>query len=73
MSAEIRQGDFEAFFQVPFEIYQDTPYVSPLKSDLRRFLSSVKNPMFAGPDDIAIFTAHQGGRAVGRITAQQLI
>ncbi|MFN5995775.1 MAG: hypothetical protein ACK47C_20430 [Paracoccaceae bacterium] len=69
MRPEIRQGDFEAFFQVPFEIYRDTPYVSPLKSDLRRFLSTDKNPLFSASADIAIFTAHQGGRAVGRITA----
>ena len=69
MKPEIRQGDFEAFFQVPFEIYRNTPYVSPLKSDLRRFLSSEKNPLFQGPDDIAIFTAHRVGRAIGRITA----
>jgi GNAT superfamily N-acetyltransferase len=69
MTPEIRQGDFEAFFQVPFEIYRNTPYVSPLKSDLKRFLSTRDNPLFTGPDDIAIFTAHQGGRAIGRITA----
>jgi GNAT superfamily N-acetyltransferase len=69
MTLKIRQGDFEAFFQVPFEIYRNTPYVSPLKSDLRRFLSTDKNPLFSASDDIAIFTAHQGGRAVGRITA----
>jgi GNAT superfamily N-acetyltransferase len=69
MMPEIRQGDFEAFFQVPFEVYRNTPYVSPLKSDLKRFLSVKDNPLFTGPDDIAIFTAHQSGRAVGRITA----
>ncbi len=69
MKPEIRQGDFDAFFQVPFEIYRNTPYVSPLKSDLRRFLSARENPLFASPDDIAIFTAHRAGRALGRITA----
>jgi GNAT superfamily N-acetyltransferase len=69
MTPEIREGDFEAFFQVPFEVYRDTPYVSPLKSDLKRFLSTDKNPLFSGPNDIAIFTAHKFGRPVGRITA----
>jgi GNAT superfamily N-acetyltransferase len=69
MIAEIRQGDFEAFFQVPFEVYRNTPYVSPLKSDLRRFVSPRENPLFSSADDIAIFTAHQDGRPMGRITA----
>ncbi len=69
MSVELRQGDFSAFFQVPFEVYQGQPYVSPLKSDLRRFLSPKDNPLFESADDIAVFTAHRQGRPLGRITA----
>lgn len=69
MNADIRQGDLEAFFQVPFEIYCDTPYVSPLKSDLLRTLDPTENPMFASDDDLGVFTCHRNGRLVGRITA----
>ena len=69
MSVEIRTGDLEAFFQIPFEVYQNEPYVSPLKADLKRFLSPAENPLFRDEDDIAIFTAHRDGRPIGRITA----
>ena len=69
MNYELRQTDFEAFFQVPFEIYRNTPYVSPLKSDLARFLSVDQNPLFDDVSDIAFFSCHHDGRPVGRITA----
>ncbi len=67
---EIVERDFAAFFDVPFRIYGPrAPYVSPLRSDLRRFLTAGVNPLF--PDDTAFsyFTAHRGGRPVGRIVA----
>lgn len=67
---ELRQGDFDAFFQVPFAVYGAArPYVSPMRADLRRFLSVAENPLFAGRDDLAFFTAHRDGRPIGRITA----
>ena len=69
MSVELRQGDFNAFFEVPFRTYRNTPYVSPMKSDLKRFLDTSENPLFHGADDLAFFTAHRGGIPVGRITA----
>ncbi len=71
MEVEIRAGDFEAFFEAPFSAYgADSLYVSPLKGDLRRFVSR-GNPLVAGAGEGALtyFTAHRGGRVVGRITA----
>lgn len=65
----LRSGDFDAFFRVPFEVYNSTPYVSPMKADLKRFLDPAQNPLFRSPDDLAIFTYHKGGRPIGRITA----
>jgi GNAT superfamily N-acetyltransferase len=67
---EIREGDLDAFFAAPFAVYGDrTPYVSPMFSDLKRFLSAEKNPLFETPADFAIFTAHENGVVRGRITA----
>ena len=44
---EIREGDFDAFFEAPFACYgRDTPFVSPLKGDLRRTLDAKKNPLY---------------------------
>jgi GNAT superfamily N-acetyltransferase len=67
---ELVERDFGAFFEMPFHVYgRGVRYVSPLKSDLRRFLTAGVNPLF--PDDSAFsyFTAHRGGRPVGRIVA----
>ncbi len=70
MMIELRRGDFEAFFETPFHAYgPDSLYVSPMRADLRRFLSPNENPLFSGPEDIAFFTAHRNGFPVGRITA----
>ena len=67
---ELRQADFEAFFQAPFEAYgPDSKYVSPMKGDLWRTLSRDQNPLFAGDSELTYFTAHDGGRVLGRITA----
>ncbi len=44
---KIIEGDFEAFFKAPFSAYGDhTNYVSPMKSDLKRFVSASSNPLF---------------------------
>lgn len=71
MSVEVREGDFGAFFAAPFEAYgANSPYVSPLKGDLKRFVSDI-NPLVSGAGEGALtyFTAHRAGRVVGRITA----
>ena len=70
MPLTLVEGDFAPFFEAPFHAYgPDSPYVSPLKSDLRRFTDPAQNPLFADPDDIAIFAALRDGRPAGRITA----
>ena len=67
---ELRQKDFEAFFEAPFEAYgPDSLYVSPMKSDLQRFLSEDQNPLFRGASELTYFTAHRGNELLGRITA----
>ena len=67
---ELREGDFEAFFNAPFELYgETTPYVSPMKSDLRRFYTAGVNPLFASASDFALFTVHRDGKIMGRIGA----
>jgi GNAT superfamily N-acetyltransferase len=69
-SVELREQDFASFFQVPFDVYGTaSPYVSPMKSDLRRFLDGAKNPLFTEHGRGTFFTVHRGGRAVGRIVA----
>jgi len=69
-SIELREQDFASFFQVPFDVYGSaSPYVSPMKSDLRRFLDRGKNPLFTGHGRGTFFSAHRAGRVVGRIVA----
>ena len=69
-SIELREQDFSSFFQVPFNVYgAASPYVSPMRSDLRRFLDHGKNPLFAEHGRGTFFTAHRAGRVVGRIVA----
>jgi GNAT superfamily N-acetyltransferase len=68
----IREDDVDTFFDVPFRIYPaDSPYVSPLKSDLARALDPAKNPLFGriGAGERRVFTAHRNGAPVGRIVA----
>ena len=41
---EVKEKDFNSFFKAPFNAYgSNSLYVSPFKSDLKRFLSN-KNP-----------------------------
>lgn len=38
-TVELREGDLEGFFRVPFEIYPpESPYVTPMRADLERYL-----------------------------------
>ncbi len=63
------ERDFDAFFSVPFHVYgTETPFVSIMRSDLRRILSD-KNPLFPRFGQFTFFTARRDGKAVGRIVA----
>ncbi|WP_207747505.1 GNAT family N-acetyltransferase [Pelagibacterium limicola] len=65
---ELREGDFAAFFDTPFEIYgASSLYVSPMRSDLRRFYSVGDNPLFPVAGNFALLTAHRDRKPVGRI------
>ena len=67
---ELREGDFDAFFETPFAVYGEaTPYVSPMKSDLRRFYTVGDNPLFPTADNFALYTVHRDGNVIGRIGA----
>ncbi len=67
---ELRDDDFEAFFQVPFLVYpRSSPYVSPMKADVERFLRVDANPLWKHEGARRVLTAHRGGAPVGRIVA----
>jgi hypothetical protein len=70
LTLTLRERDFESFFAAPVDAYgADTLYVSPMRGDLKRFLSTTENPLFQSGDELTYFTAHREGRTVGRITA----
>tara|TARA_R110000868_G_scaffold132381_5_gene343311 strand:- start:12590 stop:13696 length:1107 start_codon:yes stop_codon:yes gene_type:complete len=69
VSYYLREQDFESFFQVPFEIYGNSHYVSPMKNDLRRNLDSEANPLLAKHGECTYFTCFSQNRPVGRIVA----
>jgi GNAT superfamily N-acetyltransferase len=67
---ELSEGDLDAFFRTPFEIYPASSlYVSPMKSDLVRFFTPGNNPLFPSADGFKLFVAERDGRLVGRIAA----
>ncbi|MCB1384277.1 MAG: GNAT family N-acetyltransferase [Notoacmeibacter sp.] len=67
---ELVERDLAGFFAAPFEAYgRDSPYVSPMMADLKRFLSAGENPLFASDDDFTFWTAMRDGRPLGRIVA----
>lgn len=67
---ELREDDLDAFFEVPFRVYGRSPYVSPMKADVRRFLRADVNPLFTrGGGARRVLTAHRDGVPVGRIVA----
>ena len=71
-SLTLRDDDLEAFFDVPFRVYpRESPYVSPLKSDLLRALDPAQNPLYGaiGKGKRRVITAHRGDMPVGRIVA----
>ncbi|WP_170327330.1 GNAT family N-acetyltransferase [Ruegeria arenilitoris] len=66
---ELLERDFSSFFTAPFHAYgADTPYVSPMMADLKRFLS-IENPLFSNASDFTFFSVKRYGKPVGRITA----
>lgn len=67
MTLQLKQEDFKSFFQVPFEVYRDTAYVSPFKDDLKRFLKRDENPLFTKSGEFTYFTCLNKSRPVGRI------
>jgi len=66
----IRSGKLNDFFAVPFRAYPpESPYVSPFKADLKRFLSPA-NPLISQFGELEYFVAYDDvGRPVGRLTA----
>ena len=73
MSVSVRQlplgGNLTEFLDVVGTIYRDDPhFVRPLDFELKQRLSR-KNPFFRHGEG-TLFTAHVGGRCVGRCTAQ---
>jgi GNAT superfamily N-acetyltransferase len=68
---EIRTGDRRSAFDVPFNVYgSDSPYISPMWSDMDRILDPARNPLARdGHGRFELFTAHRKGRPVGRIVA----
>ena len=71
---DIRQtpmgGELRDFLDVVEVIYRDDPrYIRPLDMDLKDRLNPKKNPFFEHADGV-VFTAHRGGKCVGRVTAQ---
>jgi RimJ/RimL family protein N-acetyltransferase len=71
MSLELRERDFDGFFEVPFIIYPaDSPYVTPMRADLECYLDPARNPLMR--DDggkLTYFTAWRDERPVGRLVA----
>jgi hypothetical protein len=71
---EIKQtpmgGNIRDFLDVVDRIYADDPrYIRPLDMELKERLDPKKNPFFEHGEGV-VFTAHERGRCVGRVTAQ---
>ena len=64
----IKEKDLDSFFEVPFNIYKSSHFVSLFKDDIKRFLSN-DNPLFRVGDNYTYFTAHENGVAIGRVVA----
>jgi len=71
MTLVLRERDFDGFFQVPFEIYpSDSPYVTPMRADLERYLDPTRNPLMR--DDggrLTYFCVYRADRPIGRLVA----
>jgi len=63
--------DVRRFIGVPFSLYPpDSPWLPPLRSDVRWSLDRTRHPFYAH-SDADCFIAESGGRAVGRITVME--
>lgn len=72
MSLTLVRGDFDAFFRTPFVVYpKDTPYVSPMRSDLQRYLDPKKNPLLKGGGELEALVVLRDGQPVARATAHR--
>ena len=73
MTVDIRPvrgvSDLRAFIDLPYRLHAGTPWVPPLKLERWMFMSKRMNPYFSH-GEAEYFLARQGGRVVGRITAQ---
>lgn len=68
---EISKGNFRDFFNVPFVIQKPgSHYVSPLRMDLKRFLST-KNPLFPSQDLFEMIVCRKDGKLAGRLVVHQ--
>ena len=69
---KIVERDFPSFFEVPFQAYgADETYVSPLKSDLKKFLKAGTNPLFPTDRHFTFFTVFRDNRPLGRIVVHE--
>lgn len=67
---ELRERDFQGFFQVPFQIYPErSPSVSPMASDLKRMLDPDRNPFYRDHGEGTFFVLYRDGAPVGRVSA----
>ncbi|WP_312136531.1 GNAT family N-acetyltransferase [Brevundimonas sp.] len=72
MALELVQGDFEAFFATPFHAYaKDTPYVSPMRSDLKKYLDAAQNPLMKAGSPLEFYVVKRDGKPVARATAHR--
>lgn len=72
MSLTLVRDDFDLFFRTPFAVYpRDTPYVSPMKSDLRGYLSPDRNPLLKSGAALEMLVVLREGRPVARATAHR--
>jgi len=73
MTIEIREHipgeDVEPFIQAGLEVFKNDPtWVAPLHFEIKERLTPSKNPLF-NRAEVALFTAHQRGKIVGRCSA----
>ncbi len=72
MSLKLVRGDFDAFFRTPFQIYPPgSPYVSPMRSDLARYLDRRRNPLLRDGAPLEALVVLRDGRPVARATAHR--
>lgn len=72
MTLELVRGDFDAFFRVPFAVYPaSSPYVSMMRSDLKKYLDPKLNPMMKSGGALEFYVVKRDGQPVARATAHR--